>query len=88
MMLRVLPQVTVIGQNTQGAHSDVLTRTLPNGWTLGLSNEVLRLADGRVYEGVGIPPDRATPSNPPANREERFGRDIRFANRLVLAQSG
>jgi carboxyl-terminal processing protease len=88
MRLRVLPAVTVLGQPTQGAHSDVLDKTLPNGWRVGLSNEVYRLADGRVYEGVGIPPNIATrpttPSDPPS---VRFGRDIAAAEGVILARA-
>jgi len=88
MRLRILPVVTILGQPTQGAHSDVLDKTLPNGWRLGLSNEVYRLADGHVYEGAGIPPDivtrTTTPSDPPAMR---FGRDIGAAERLILTRA-
>jgi C-terminal processing protease CtpA/Prc len=77
MRLRVLPQVTVMGQPTQGAHSDVLDRTLPNGWRLGLSNEVYTLADGKVYEGVGIPPTFITPApEPGAEPRAAYGADI------------
>jgi len=80
MRLRVLPQVRTLGQATQGAHSDVLNKTLPNGWKLGLSNEIYTLADGGVYEGRGIPPAVAT-SGPQANDPDsiRYGRDIERA---------
>ena len=85
MRLRVLPQAIVMGQPTQGAHSDVLSRTLPNGWRLGLSNEVYTLADGHVYEGLGIPPTITTPApEPGAPPEAIYGADIRRgAERLV-----
>jgi C-terminal processing protease CtpA/Prc len=80
MRMRVLPQVVVIGQATQGAHSDVLDKTMPNGWKLGLSNEVYTLADGHVYEGVGIPPSVETPPTVKEDAEPvRFGRDIDIA---------
>lgn len=86
MRLRVLPQVTVMGQPTQGAHSDVLTRTLPNGWQVGLSNEVYTLADGQVYEGVGIPPAVPTSApGPDASPETLYGADIRLAAQRLLA---
>ncbi len=51
------PQVTRIGSNTEGVFSDVLDKTLPNGWEFGLSNEVYLDMDGKNYEGVGIAPD-------------------------------
>ncbi|MFD7754442.1 S41 family peptidase [Streptomyces sp. NPDC059757] len=50
-----------IGQNTQGVFSDVLERTLPNGWTFGLPNEeYLTPSGGKTFDGEGIPPDIRT----------------------------
>jgi len=85
MRLRVLPQVQVLGQATQGAHSDVLNKTLPNAWKLGLSNEVYTLADGKIYEGQGIPPKIETAA-PPADSPDhlRFGRDIVAASQRFV----
>ena len=51
------PHVTRIGLNTQGVFSDVLGRTLPNGWRFGLPNEIYRAADGQAFDGPGVPPD-------------------------------
>ena len=51
------PQVTRIGQNTQGVFSDVLARSLPNGWRFGLPNEVYLTRDGKAFDGPGVPPD-------------------------------
>ena len=88
MRLRVLPQAIVMGQPTQGAHSDVLSRTLPNGWRLGLSNEVYTLADGHVYEGLGIPPTITTPApEPGAPPEAIYGADIRRGAERLVADS-
>ncbi|MEE9381658.1 MAG: S41 family peptidase, partial [Hyphomonadaceae bacterium] len=39
MTMRLLPQVKIAGEPTRGALSEVLTKTLPNGWELDLSNE-------------------------------------------------
>jgi hypothetical protein len=55
------PDVTRIGENTQGVFSDVLDRRLPNGWTFGLPNEVFRTPEGATFDGPGIPPDIAIP---------------------------
>ena len=52
-----LPTVTRIGSKTEGVFSDVLDRTLPNGWEFGLSSEVYLDLKGNNYEGIGIPPD-------------------------------
>ncbi|TVL92641.1 S41 family peptidase [Streptomyces sp. SAJ15] len=45
-----------VGEPTQGVFSDVLVRTLPNGWSLGLPNEEYLTRDGRTFDGPGIPP--------------------------------
>jgi len=56
MALRAQPNVTHVGEATRGAHSDVLEKRLPNGWTLNLSNEIYHDHDGEFWEGRGIPP--------------------------------
>lgn len=67
------PRVLRIGENTQGVFSDVLGRTLPNGWTFGLPNEVFRSPEGKTFDGPGIPPDIAVPVF--ADRDLAAGRD-------------
>ncbi len=57
LYLRVLPHVTLCGQRTRGAFSDVLDKPLPHGTMLALSNEVYEAADGECYERRGIPPE-------------------------------
>ncbi|MCB1510450.1 MAG: S41 family peptidase [Hyphomicrobiaceae bacterium] len=59
MYMAVLPNVTHVGQPTAGALSDILIRRLPNGWRVGLSNEVYLDATGRSWEGIGVPPKLA-----------------------------
>jgi C-terminal processing protease CtpA/Prc len=44
-------------QHTQGALSDAIPKTLPNGWEFTLSIEVLTDARGQRYEVRGIQPD-------------------------------
>ncbi|MFK7856780.1 MAG: S41 family peptidase [Granulosicoccus sp.] len=61
LLMRSLPQVTHLGEPTNGALSDLLEKELPNDWTFSLSNEVYRDADGEVFEAVGIAPDIAVP---------------------------
>lgn len=56
MAMRALPNVTQIGETTDGSLSDILTKPLPNGWELNLSNEVYLDATGAAWEGKGIPP--------------------------------
>ncbi|MFJ9850685.1 S41 family peptidase [Streptomyces sp. NPDC101150] len=55
------PAPTRIGQHTQGVFSDVMDRALPNGWSFGLPNEEFLTADGRTFDGPGIPPALRTP---------------------------
>jgi len=57
--MRGLPNVTVMGENTQGILSDILVKFLPNGLVYGLSNEVYLDVDGVSFESVGVPPDVA-----------------------------
>ncbi|MFD9095791.1 S41 family peptidase [Streptomyces collinus] len=55
------PAFTVrVGQNTQGVFSDILTRTLPSGWTFGLPDEEYLTPCGTTFDGPGIPPDIRT----------------------------
>lgn len=61
LVLRELPQVTVVGEVTQGALSDILQWTLPNGFEVGLSNEYYLSADGQWYEKTGVPVDVNVP---------------------------
>ncbi len=47
----------VVGERSAGAFSDIHEVRLPNGWSLGLSNEVYRMPDGRCFEAQGLPLD-------------------------------
>lgn len=64
------PHVTRIGLNTQGVFSDVLNRTLPNGWRFHLPNEIYFTADGQAFDVVGIPPDIRIPFFTSADLQE------------------
>lgn len=59
------PEITRIGENTQGVFSVVLVHILPNGWWFGLQNERFLTADCTTYDGPGIPPHIAIPVYPP-----------------------
>lgn len=61
LAMRELSQVTVLGAPTAGALSDILDVTLPNGWTLGLSNQRCLDARGALFEATEMPPDLARP---------------------------
>lgn len=51
------PNVFRVGEPTAGAMSDVLMKPLPNGWQVGISNEIFRSANGQDVEVSGIKPD-------------------------------
>lgn len=61
LTLRKQPHVTQVGEATRGALSDALSRSLPNGWQINLSNEVYLDAASHHWEGLGIPPDVQMP---------------------------
>ena len=79
------PRIVRIGENTQGVFSDVLDRTLPNGWRFGLPNEIYRTGDGRTFDLVGIPPDIEVPVF--ADADLAAGKDPAMAKALeILSQ--
>jgi carboxyl-terminal processing protease len=51
------------GEITASVMSDQLTKSMPNGWTFSVSNEVFKAIDGRVYETTGIAPDVHVPGS-------------------------
>lgn len=56
-MLARRPRAHIVGEASAGAFSDILVARLPNGWEVGLSNEVYRTGEGRCFEGRGLPLD-------------------------------
>jgi len=56
MAFRVLPNVTILGDTTNGAHGTMIGRELANGWFYSLVPQKVQLPDGRSYEGIGLAP--------------------------------
>ncbi len=56
LAMRQLPNVIHYGAPTRGSFSTPLSKPLPNGWLLELSNEVFAAPDGSVFEETGITP--------------------------------
>jgi hypothetical protein len=80
-LLNRRPAIVRVGENTQGVFSDVLGRTLPNGWRFGLPNERF-VTDGRSYDGPGIAPDVDVLSFTPEGISS--GRDAGIEKALAL----
>ncbi len=57
MGFRVLPNVTVVGDTTNGAQSKLIGRELANGWFYSMATQKVMLGDSLSYEGIGLPPD-------------------------------
>ncbi len=57
MAMKALPNVIHVGTTTRGALSDILDKTLSNGWEVGLSNMTYLDNDGKLWEGIGVVPD-------------------------------
>ena len=72
------PRVTLIGLSTQGVFSDILNRSLANGWRFHLPNEIYLTADGRAFDGTGVPPDIRVPFFSDADLQD--GRDAALEN--------
>lgn len=75
------PKVVRVGETTQGVFSDVLGRTLPNGWRFGLANERF-VTNGKNYDHTGIAPDIVVESLTAAARAT--GRDAAVERALAI----
>lgn len=52
-----LPNVTIVGDNTNGSFSDIYSDRLPNGWRIDMSTERYLSSEMINYEGIGVPVD-------------------------------
>jgi len=57
MAFMALPNVTLMGDTTNGAHSTMIGKELANGWFYSLVPQKVELFDGKSYEGIGLAPD-------------------------------
>lgn len=61
LAMKVATRAITIGDTTAGAAASPLVRELPNGWTYQFPEWIASTADGRVFEGKGLPPDEPLP---------------------------
>ena len=57
LAMKVLPQVTFVGDTTSGAFANQINREMPNGWGYSLSIGEWVDANDISYEGKGLAPD-------------------------------
>ncbi|MGK0447078.1 MAG: hypothetical protein ACJA2M_000850 [Polaribacter sp.] len=55
--MKQIPNVTIVGDNTNGSFSDIYSDRLPNGWVIDISNERYLSPTMINYEGKGVPVD-------------------------------
>lgn len=57
LMMRVIPEVTVVGGTTGGGSGNPEVRPLSNSWKFTVSRWWIETPEGEPYEGVGLVPD-------------------------------
>ncbi len=57
MAFKTLPNATIMGDTTNGAHGTMIGRELANGWFYSLVPQKVKLFDGKSYEGIELAPD-------------------------------
>ena len=57
MIMKALPQVNIIGENSLGIYSDMYGFELPNKWQVSLSNQRYYSSNMICYESKGTPVD-------------------------------
>jgi C-terminal processing protease CtpA/Prc len=80
------PAIARVGEHTQGVFSDVLGRVLPNGWRIGLPNELFLTEEGTSFDGPGIPPTVPVATFTKADLDA--GRDPGLERAMALLRGG
>lgn len=57
LAMRILPNVTLVGDFTSGCFADMAGDRLPNGWTFSVAYNLFLDCNGFCWEGIGVPPD-------------------------------
>ncbi|MFK7977575.1 MAG: S41 family peptidase [Halioglobus sp.] len=86
LMMRSLPNVTLVGESTQGALSDALQKVMPNGFTFSLSNQYYFDASGEWFEHTGIPVDIEVPYFTQQERDETVDLGLETAYAFLVGQ--
>lgn len=83
LMMRNLANVTLMGEPTQGALSDMLDKFLPNGITFSLSNEYYLSPAQEWFEDTGIPVDITVDYATKEQRQLKVDQGLETAIRLI-----
>jgi carboxyl-terminal processing protease len=87
LLMRALPHVTQVGEGTRGILSGLLPKPLPGGYVLTLSHQTVRDAEGRLFEGTGVPPREEVVLFPSGREATGLAEAIRgVADRLARAE--
>ena len=81
MAFKALPNVTLAGDTTSGAHGTMIGRELANGWAYSLVPQKTKMFDGQSYEGIGIAPEVVVKNTP---GEMRAGIDASLEKAIEL----
>lgn len=84
LMMRVLPQVVVVGDTTGGASANPRPVTLPNGWVAQISQWWVQTPDGFTFEDVGLPPNVPVKLAP---ADQASGTDTVLERALAILQA-
>jgi C-terminal processing protease CtpA/Prc len=85
LAMRSNDRVTIVGDTTSGAFSDMISRELPNGWVYTISIGDWRSSDGTSYEGIGLPPDVVVQND---STDIANGRDEALEKAISLLKEG
>lgn len=84
--IRALPQTRHYGTRTAGALSNVLSKPLPNGWGITISNERFTDLEGKQHEGIGFSPEVEftlwDPQDPYEKHSNRIARLLNIINNV------
>lgn len=57
LIMHPLPNVRLIGENTEGSFDMFRFLKLPNGWFYSVPQKRIHDAENKCYEGIGVPVD-------------------------------
>jgi C-terminal processing protease CtpA/Prc/Flp pilus assembly protein TadD len=84
LAMRILPNVTVVGDATSGVFADVYGDRMPNGWRFSVPFKLFVDQDGFCWEGIGVPAD-IRQTNTKKDLDEKRDKPLELAVALIQA---